>query len=287
MVVLGLIQMRCVRSREENINAALRSIADAAGRGAQIICLPELFLSPYFCQRNDDRGALETAESIPGPTTKALADAAKANGVVLVGGSLLERGNDGRFYNTAPVFSPNGDLLGTYRKTHIPEDPCYHEQHYFSPGDTGIRVFETPCARIAPLICYDQWFPEAARIAALKGAELIVYPTAIGLPAGGTPDEGDWRNAWETVQRGHAIANNIFVAAVNRAGREGALDFFGGSFVSDAFGNVIARAGKDEETVIAACDFATIGRIRDGWGFFRNRRPERYGMISGTPKSNE
>ena len=279
-VRIGLIQMKCAHSREENLASALKKVEEAAMKGAQIVCLPELFQSFYFCQKKDDKTALALAEPVPGSTTAALAEVAKKLKIVLVGGSVFEKGNDGKFYNTSPVFGPDGALLGTYRKTHIPEDPLYYEQDYFTPGDTGVRVFETPFGRIAVLICFDQWFPEAARIAALKGAEIIFYPTAIGNFTDEVTPEGNWQEAWEAVQRGHAIANNVFVAAVNRVGIEDKLEFFGGSFVSDAFGTIIAHAGQGEETLLVDCDLGMIPEVRESWGFFRNRRPEFYGDIT-------
>ncbi len=283
-VTIGLIQMRCDSSRELNLQRALEKVSEAARGGAEIVCLPELFQSPYFCQKKDDRDAFALAEGIPGQTTQVLSEAARRLKIVLVGGSIFEKGSNGKFYNSSPIFGPDGTLLGTYRKTHIPEDPLYHEQHYFSPGDTGTKVFETPFGKIAPFICFDQWFPEAARLAALQGAEIIFYPTAIGNFADETLEEGSWQDAWETVQRGHAIANNVFVAAVNRVGKEDNLDFFGGSFICDAFGKVLSRAGQEEEILLAECDFSTILEVREGWGFMRNRRPELYKRLVEDPE---
>jgi predicted amidohydrolase len=286
-VTVGLIQMHCSASREDNLKRALKKIEEAAAKGANIVCLPELFESTYFCQKKDDKAAFLTAEAIPGATTKTLSEVARRLKIVLVGGSIFEKAPHSRgtalpcpYYNTSPVFGPDGALLGTYRKTHIPEDPLYHEQHYFAPGDTGVKVFETPFGKIAVLICFDQWFPEAARIAALQGAEIIVYPTAIANFIEEETPEGNVQDAWEAVQRGHAIANNVFVAAVNRVGTEGNLKFFGGSFVSDAFGNTLAHAGHDEEILLAECNLSMIPEVREGWGFFRNRRPECYGKIA-------
>lgn len=280
MTTIGLIQMECGGHAQANLQHALSLIDKAATRSVNIVCLPELFLSTYFCQKKDDVGAFKSAVGIPNETTALLSQAALKHGIVLVGGSLFEKGADGKFYNTATVFGPDGSLLGTYRKTHIPEDFRYHEQHYFSPGDTGVRVFQTPFGRIAPLICYDQWFPEAARIATLNGAEIIVYPTAIGNFTDEDPEEGNWQDAWEGVQRGHAIANSVCVAAVNRVGTEDCLSFFGGSFICDDFGTVLARGGKDEEIALATIDLSRIEKTREGWGFFRNRRPGEYGKIT-------
>ncbi len=283
-VTIGLLQLRPRKEREDSLALALAKIGEAAKGGAQIVCLPELFLGPYFCERPDDADAFRTAENIPGPATKALSDAAKKHGIVLIGGSIFEKAGD-KYFNTSPVFNEQGELLGSYRKTHIPEDPLYHEQHYFSPGDTGIKVFDTSFGRIAVLICYDQWFPEAARIAALKGAEIIFYPTAIGDFVNEKPEEGNWQEAWEAVQRGHAIANNVFVATANRVGREEGLSFFGGSFIYNEFGTLLAHAGNDEEILLAECDLSRIGATREGWGFFRNRRPGEYGTLSSPKKS--
>lgn len=280
-LTLGLIQMRCDRPRAENLAQAIRRIGEAARAGAQLVVLPELFQGPYFCQRPDDETAFAQAESIPGPTTHALADAARCHGVVLVGGSLFERADDGRFFNTAVVFDAQGRVLGNYRKTHIPEDVLYHEQRYFTPGDTGIRVFDTALGKVAPLICYDQWYPEAARIATLQGAELIVYPTAIGVidEAVETNITGDWEQMWRNVQVGHAAANNVFVAAINRVGREGSITFWGGSFLAGPAGEVIACAGAGEEIVIATVDLARVAPLQRAWRFLENRRPAEYGRL--------
>src|SRR4051812_40888379 len=244
MTRLALVQMRCDRNPADNIVQAMERVGDAARAGANLVVLPELFLGPYFCQRPDDASAFDLAEPIPGPTTQRLAAAAKEHRVVLAGGSVFEKAPDGRFFNTAAVFEPDGSLAGTYRKTHIPEDVLYHEQHYFTPGDTGVRVFDTAAGKVAPLICYDQWYPEAARIATLQGAEIIVYPTAIGIIDEQVEENitGDWQLMWRSTQVGHAAANNVFVAAVNRVGREGAIRFWGGSFVSGPDGQVMALA---------------------------------------------
>jgi N-carbamoylputrescine amidase len=282
-VTVGLIQMRCDGSPASNLAKALDRVGQAARQGAQIIALPELFCSPYFCQRPDDASTFALAEQVPGPTTGALADAARSHGVVLIGGSIFEKTHERRYYNTAPVFGPDGALLGIYRKTHIPEDILYHEQHYFSPGDTGVRIFATPFGKIAVLICYDQWFPEAARIAALAGAELIVYPTAIG-----DIDEtvernitGNWQQLWRNVQLGHAAANSVFVAAVNRVGREEAITFWGGSFIADPSSQVLAEAGVGEQILLVPCDLARVRALQQAWQFFPNRRPDAYSPLTG------
>src|ERR1700722_2932420 len=194
ILTVALVQMRCDAAPADNLARALHGIAESARAGAKLVVLPELFLGPYFCQRKDDRSAFDRAESVPGPTTQTLSAAAREHGIVLVGGSVFEKAADGRFFNTAVAFNPDGALVGTYRKTHIPEDILYHEQHYFAPGDTGVRVFDTVAGRVAPLICYDQWYPEAARLATLQGAQILVYPTAIGLidEAVESNITGDW-----------------------------------------------------------------------------------------------
>jgi N-carbamoylputrescine amidase len=281
-VTLGLIQMRCDGTREANLTRAVQRIAEAAKQGAQLIVLPELFLGPYFCQRPDDRSAFALAEPVPGPTTAVLAQAARDYRVVLVGGSIFERAADGHYYNATPVFDADGAILGAYRKTHIPEDILYHEQHYFTPGDSGMRVFHTAAGKVAPLICYDQWYPEAARIATLAGAEIIVYPTAIGLidEALETNITGDWEQMWRSAQVGHATVNNVFVAAVNRVGREGHITFWGGSFIADPSGTLLAKAGADEEIIIAACDLARVPALQKAWRFLDNRRPGAYGALT-------
>jgi predicted amidohydrolase len=206
---------------------------------------------------------------VPGPTTEALARAARDHAIVLVGGSLFEK-------------APDGATLGTYRKTHIPEDILYHEQHYFAPGDTGVCVFAGPAGRVAPLICYDQWYPEVARLATLQGAEVLIYPTAIGVidEAVEANITGDWEQMWRGAQVGHAAANNVFVAAVNRVGREGAITFWGGSFVADPSGALLARAGAGEEVLVADCDLERVAALQEAWRFLANRRPEVYGPLA-------
>jgi predicted amidohydrolase len=281
-ITLGLVQMRCDLPRDENLMRAIQGIGEAARLGAQLVVLPELFLGPYFCQRPDDRSAFALAESVPGATTAALAQAARTQRVILVGGSIFERSADGRFFNTTPVFDADGRLVGTYRKTHIPEDVLYHEQRYFTPGDTGIRIFETAAGRVAPLICYDQWYPEAARIAALRGAEIVVYPTAIGTIDAAVEENitGDWERMWRSAQVGHAAVNNVYVAAVNRVGREGQITFWGGSFIADPSGAVLKQAGAGEEIVLATCNLARVPALQKAWRFLENRRPEVYGPLT-------
>jgi N-carbamoylputrescine amidase len=284
-IAVGLVQMRCDGSPRDNLDRALVNIAEAARFGARLVVLPELFLGPYFCQRKEDASAFATAEPIPGPTITALSTAARINGVVLVGGSIFEQAADGRYFNTTAVFAEDGTLLGTYRKTHIPEDILYHEQHYFSPGDTGVRVFSTSAGLIAPLICYDQWYPEMARIATLQGAQMLIYPTAIGIidEAVETNITGDWEMMWRQAQVGHAAVNNVFVVAVNRVGREGAITFWGGSFVASPAGEVIRKAGQDEEIILVECDLDRVAALQRAWRFLPNRRPEVYGELLQPP----
>lgn len=273
---IALVQMKMSAEPQKNLANALKKICLAAKRGAKIVCLPELFTTFYFPQSAKNQKYFVAAEKIPGPTTKALASAAKQNKVVLIGGSIFEKSGR-KFYNTSVVFGPNGKLLGKYRKTHIPHDPSFYEQNYFSCGDLGYKVFSTPFGKIAPLICYDQWFPEAARALALKGAEIIFYPTAIGTLKNVQQVEGNWYDAWQTVQRGHAIANNVFVAAVNRVGKEGKMNFFGGSFVSGPFGKILAKASHSrEEILIAKINLSECSQVKKGWRFFKNRRPDTY-----------
>jgi N-carbamoylputrescine amidase len=281
-VTVALVQMRCDRAPADNLEHALRGVAEAARAGAGLVVLPELFLGPYFCQRADDPSAFDRAEPVPGPTTQRLAAAARDHRVVLVGGSIFEKAPDGRYFNTAPVFQPDGSLAGLYRKTHIPEDILYHEQHYFAPGDTGIRILDTRAARVAPLICYDQWYPEAARLATLGGAELLVYPTAIGTIDDAVEENitGDWEQMWRSAQVGHAAVNNVFVAAVNRVGREGAITFWGGSFVCGPDGALLARGGKGEEIILAQCRLDRVAALQSAWRFLANRRPEVYGGLT-------
>ena len=288
---LGLIQMSCSEDPEANLAKALERTREAAGQGAQVICLQELFRSQYFCQE-ENADLFNLAEPIPGPSSKALSALAEELEVVIVS-SLFERRTAGVYHNTAAMFDADGALLGLYRKMHIPDDPLYYEKFYFTPGDLGFKAFDTRFGRIAPLVCWDQWYPEAARLASLRGPQLLVYPTAIGWhPA----EKAEWgerqREAWKTIQRSHAIANGVFVAAVNRVGREAPLEnsaskpadyrgieFFGESFVCGPLGDVIAQAGADEQTLIVECDFRRIEETRRGWPFLRDRRIDAYADI--------
>jgi N-carbamoylputrescine amidase len=273
---VGLVQMRCGTDLGRNLASALAGVEEAAGRGAQIVCLQELFRSQYFCQR-EDVAIFDLAETIPGPSTEALGRVAAARRVVVVA-SLFEKRAEGVFHNTAVMIDADGGVAGLYRKMHIPDDPLYYEKYYFTPGDTGFRSFDTAAGRIGALVCWDQWFPEAARLTALRGAEILFYPTAIGWHPSEKAEHGEAQHAaWETVQRGHAIANGVFVAAVNRVGAEGNLEFWGGSFVADPFGRVLARASHDrEEVLVVECDRRLIGQTRRNWPFLRDRRIDAY-----------
>jgi N-carbamoylputrescine amidase len=262
-----------------NLERAFAYIAEAAAAGASIVCLPELFAGLYPCQAEDHR-QFDQAERVPGPTTDALAGAARQHGVVIVG-SLFERRADGLYHNTAVVLDADGSLAGIYRKMHIPDDPFYYEKFFFTPGDLGFCSFPTRFGRIGVCVCWDQWFPEAARLVALTGAQIILYPTAIGWLPGEKEKEGPAQHsAWETMMRSHAIANGLFVAAVNRTGTEGQLEFWGASFVCDPSGNVLGRARHDtEETLLVDCNLDQIDAVRTHWPFLRDRRIDAYGGL--------
>jgi N-carbamoylputrescine amidase len=280
---VGLIQMACSRDPGENLAKAQWRIREAAGQGAQIICLQELFRSQYFCREEDAR-LFDLAEPVPGATTEALARQARELNVVIVA-SLFERRTAGVYHNTAAIIDADGSLLGLYRKMHIPDDPLYFEKFYFTPGDLGFRNFDTRYGRIAALVCWDQWYPEAARVAALGGAQVLFYPTAIGWhPAEKQQYGAAQHDAWRTIQRSHAIANGIYVAAVNRVGFEGppdhGLEFWGASFVADPFGQMLAEASHDrEETLVVECDRRRIEEVRRNWPFLRDRRIDAYAGI--------
>ena len=278
-VVLGLIQSSPAQDPVRNLARALRLARRAAEKGAQIICLPELYRSLYFPQSPRARAGHLT-EEIPGESTESFSRLARELGAVMIIPLFERERSKNRFYNSAAVLDADGKLLGTYRKAHIPHDPLFYERGYFEPGQGGFKVFRTRHAAFSVLICYDQWFPEAARACALAGAEILFYPTAIGYVRGERAPEGDWREAWTTVQRGHAIANSVHVAAVNRVGTEGRLRFWGSSFVADAFGNVLRRAGSSrEEVLVASVDLSQNRRVGESWGFLRNRRPDNYGAL--------
>jgi len=275
-VRIGLIQMAVGPDADENVRRAAARAEEAARNGAQIICLPELFRTRYFPQQiGSDVSGL--AEGIPGPSTGPFVTIAREHSVIIIV-PFFHRADDGKFFNAAAVIDTEGTVLPPYHKVHIPQDPGFFEKEYFYPG-AGYRVYATRYGRIAVLICYDQWFPEAARAVALAGAEIIFYPTAIGHPSAEVPPEGGWQEAWELVQRSHAIANSVHVAAVNRVGREGKIAFFGGSFVCDAFGKILAQAGDKEETLIVNIDPAMNRAVQESWGFFRNRRPDTYAKV--------
>lgn len=288
-ITIALIQSKVTADKNLNLEKTLAIVENAAKNGAKIICLQELYRTIYFPQyENADKDAY--AETIPGESTAALSKLAKKCQVVIIV-PLFEKkkssGNKYKYYNSAVVIDADGTLLDTYHKIHVPQDPCFYEENYFIAGGSdkeeqqGYKVYKTKVATFAVLICYDQWFPEAARIVTLNGADIIFYPTAIGYMTGYDSPDGDWHDAWETVMRGHAIANGTHIAAVNRVGEEDHLNFWGQSFVCDAFGKILKRASaKDEETVITTIDLAHNQRIRDGWGFLRHRRPDTYGKLS-------
>ncbi|NWG12534.1 MAG: carbon-nitrogen hydrolase [Acidobacteria bacterium] len=280
IVNVGLVQMACGSDPEVNLAKALEGIRTAAGRGAQVVCLQELFKSLYFCQA-EDHANFTLAEPVPGPTTEILGAIARSLQVVVIV-PLFERRAPGIYHNCAAIIDAGGEYLGHYRKMHIPDDPLYYEKFYFTPGDLGFRAWQTRYGRLGVLICWDQWYPEAARLTALQGAGILFYPTAIGwLPAEKASLGETQHAAWETIQRSHAIANGIYVIAVNRTGHEGpaggGIDFWGGSFVSDPSGNVIARASHDsEEVLVVPCDMALVETVRNHWPFLRDRRVDAY-----------
>ena len=278
VVNVGLIQSSLGPNPAENLKRDLALGAQAAARGAQVLCFPELFRSLYFCQTEDD-AHFALAEPIPGPTTQALCALAKRKGVVVVG-SLFEKRAPGLYHNTAVVIDADGSLLGLYRKMHIPDDPRFYEKYYFAPGDLGFRAFDTRFGRLAVLVCWDQWYPEAARLAALAGARILLYPTAIGTWTGELAHQPVQHDAWRTVQRSHAIANGCFVAAVNRVGREGDLSFWGGSFLCRPNGVLAVEAGAGDEVLVAEADLSEIERQRHGWPFLRDRRIDAYGDLT-------
>jgi N-carbamoylputrescine amidase len=277
---VGLVQFACSEDSRENLDKALAGIEDAAGRGAKLVVLPELFRTPYFCQA-EDQACFDLAEPVPGPTTEAVGKVAAARGVTVVA-SVFERRAPGLYHNTAVVLDADGATAGVYRKMHIPDDPLYFEKFYFTPGDLGFRAMDTRAGKIGTLVCWDQWFPEAARLTAMAGAQVLTYPTAIGWETGVRPEwEAAEHDAWETAQRAHAIANGVFVVAVNRIGTEGRLTFWGQSFVADPFGRVVARASSDrEETLVVDCDLSLVEEVRRGWPFLRDRRIDAYGDLT-------
>jgi N-carbamoylputrescine amidase len=276
---IALVQMSCEAEPRRNLDKALARIEEAAARGAKVVCLQELFRSRYFCQSEEARN-FDLAEPIPGPTTEALSAAAAARKVVIVA-SIFERRTEGVYHNTAVVLDADGRLAGRYRKMHIPDDPHYYEKFYFTPGDLDFTAHRTAHATVGALVCWDQWFPEAARLVALAGAQIVFYPTAIGWERTEVESVRHRQlQAWETVQRGHAIANGMFVAVANRVGAEDSLEFWGNSFVVDPFGEVIAHAGAGgEEILLADCDLGLIEETRRNWPFLRDRRIDAYGDL--------
>ena len=283
---IGLVQMAMSPDPERNLRTAVAKVAEAAAGGAQLVCLPELFRSQYFAQR-EDAALFDLAEPVPGPSTEALGRAAKQAGVVVIA-PVFERRAPGLYHNSAAVIDADGSLVGLYRKMHIPDDPAYYEKFYFAPGDLGFRVFDTRVGRIGTLVCWDQWYPEAARLTALQGAHILLYPTAIGWhPKEKSTHGAAQLDAWRTIQRSHAIANGLYVAAANRVGLErpeGAaegIEFWGNSFLADPFGAVVSQAPADREAVlIGEVDLARIEEVRRGWPFLRDRRIDAYGGIS-------
>jgi N-carbamoylputrescine amidase len=288
---VGLVQMSATPDPDKNLQRAIDRLQQAAAKGAQIVCLPELFQTQYFCQR-EDAALFDLAEPIPGPATAKLAEAAKLLQIVVIG-SLFEKRAPGVYHNTAVMIDADGSLRGIYRKMHIPDDPLYYEKFYFTPGDLGFKAFDTQVGRVGTLVCWDQWYPEGARLTALQGAQVLFYPTAIGWH----PDEKEkfgeaQYDAWQTIQRAHAIANGVYVAVVNRVGFEDGdirgnkasgkgLEFWGGSFIADPFGRVIAKASHDkEEILIAEVDLRVLEDTRRNWPFLRDRRIDAYGLIT-------
>jgi N-carbamoylputrescine amidase len=285
VVRVGLVQMRCAEDPAANLAAAVKHVRAAAKKGADVVCLPELFRSRYFCQA-EDHAAFQLAEPIPGPSTATLGKLARELGVVIVA-SLFERRAAGVYHNTAVVLDAKGESRGMYRKMHIPDDPLFYEKFYFTPGDLGFRAFDVGATRIGTLICWDQWYPEAARLTALAGAEVLFYPTAIGWHPSEKKQYGEAQHAaWETVQRSHAIANGVFVAVPNRVGHEpypggDGIEFWGQSFVVDPAGQILARASGDrEEILVVPCDLAAIETARTHWPFLRDRRIDAYGDLT-------
>ena len=288
---VGLVQMRMGPDLEANLALAVRHIHEAARLGANIVCLPELFRAQYFCQREDIR-LFDLAEPIPGPSTERLAEVAREARVVIIA-SLFERRAPGLYHNTAVTLNVDGSIASVYRKMHIPDDPLYYEKFYFTPGDLGFHAADTTFGRIGTLVCWDQWYPEGARLTALQGAEVLFYPTAIGWHPAEKDEFGQAQyEAWQTIQRAHAIANGVYVAGVNRVGQEHGdilgnraagqgLEFWGGSFLADPFGRIIAQASHDaEQVLLAEIDLALLEDTRRNWPFLRDRRIDAYGAIT-------
>jgi len=288
---VGLVQMSATSDPESNLRHALDLVRQAAARGAGIVCLPELFQTQYFCQR-EEAALFDLAEPIPGPTTARLSALAQELHIVLIA-SLFERRAAGVYHNTATIFDADGSLLGLYRKMHIPDDPLYYEKYYFTPGDLGFRAFDTQVGRVGTLVCWDQWYPEGARLTALQGAHVLFYPTAIGWHPAEKAEFGEGQHdAWRTIQRAHAIANGVYVAVVNRVGFEtgdirgksapgAGLEFWGGSFLCDPFGRVIAEGSREkEEILVGEVDLHALEEVRRNWPFLRDRRIDSYAGIT-------
>jgi len=279
IVNIGLIQTTVSDNIADNMKKTIERIEEASRRGAQIVCLQELYRTKYFPQE-EKQDVSQLAETIPGESTRAFSELAKKNKIVIIA-PIFEKHSNGKYYNSAVIIDADGKILGAYRKVHIPNDPFFYEKNYFEAGDSGYSVHKTYYASVGVLICYDQWFPEPARINALKGAEIIFYPTAIGWIKGYTSPDGDWHDAWKTVQRAHAIVNGVHVAAVNRVGEEGQLKFWGGSFVCDSFGKVLKEASDtNEEVLVVKVDLSKNKKIQEGWGFLKNRRPDTYNKLT-------
>lgn len=280
LVTVGLVQMSCADDTRSNMNKAVKGIRDAAARGANIVCLQELFTSLYFCDK-EEYGHFKLAESVPGKSTGLLQPIAKELGVVIIA-SLFEKRAEGIYHNTTAVIDADGSYLGKYRKMHIPDDPSYFEKFYFTPGDLGFKSFATSFGKIGVLICWDQWYPEAARLTALSGAEILFYPTAIGWADGeGASVNAIQHDAWETIQRSHAVANGIPVVSVNRVGHEGNQTFWGGSFVAGNQGEILFKASHDKEEIgVVKIDLAKSGSTRVHWPFLRDRRIDAYSDIT-------
>ncbi|UUO06916.1 carbon-nitrogen hydrolase [Blastopirellula sp. J2-11] len=279
-VNVAVVQMTCSTVKQENVDKAVARIAEAAKLGANIVCLQELFAGQYPCQE-EDHLKFQEAEPIPGPTSQAIQAAAAQHGVVVVA-SLFEKRAEGLYHNTAAVFDADGTQLGIYRKMHIPDDPHYYEKFYFTPGDLGFRSFQTKYGRIGVCICWDQWFPEAARLTALTGAQMLFYPTAIGWLVDEKEEYGPAQvSAWETMMRSHSIANGVFVCAPNRVGLEGTIEFWGHSFVSDPNGNLLKVGSHDqEEILLVECNLAQLDFARTHWPFLRDRRVDAYSGLT-------
>jgi len=279
-VQVGLVQMSCTADKQQNLQKAIEKVREAAQKGAQIVCLQELFTSLYFCDV-EDYDNFKLAEPIPGPSTDELSKLAAELGVVIIA-SLFEKRAQGLYHNTTAILDADGQYLGKYRKMHIPDDPGFYEKFYFTPGDLGYKVFKTKFATIGVLICWDQWYPEAARITALMGAEILFYPTAIGWATTQDADTNtEQYNAWQTIQRSHSVANGVHVVSVNRVGEEAGVEFWGGSFVSNPFGKVMYQASHSEEEVtIVELDLNKTDHYRTHWPFLRDRRIDSYQPIT-------